>query len=81
MSDLGPMPGLSRCRLYVSGLRSDVGGSPRNVYMLDFFVILACVFLYVPIFSLMPGCNARRSGLVKLETMSVKNEFLMEDYL
>nr|KAJ0225233.1 hypothetical protein LSAT_V11C100015990 [Lactuca sativa] len=26
-------------------------------------------------------CNARRSGLVNLETISVKNDFLIEDYL
>ena len=27
------------------------------------------------------NCNARRSGLFNLETMSVKNDFLMDDYL
>ena len=47
MSDLGLMLGLARCRLYVSGLRSDAGESPRNVCMFDVFVILACVCLYV----------------------------------
>ena len=27
------------------------------------------------------NCNVRRSGLVNLETINIKNEFLMEDYL
>ena len=55
MSDLGPMPRLARCRLYVSWLRSDVRASPRNVCMFDVFVILACVCSYVSGFGLMSG--------------------------
>ena len=42
MPDFGPMSRLAQCRLYVSELQSDAGESPRNVCMLDVFVILAC---------------------------------------
>ena len=52
---LRSMPRLARCRLYVSGLRSDVGESLRNICILDVLVILACVCLCIPGFGPMSG--------------------------